>query len=122
MLEYQQVTYYLKSRKDDGELVHKDREMLGNNGLVLVSTTVNKKSKEIINGPEVLTRGFMYAKENQDVIEEIKNKTKEIIKDNIHGKFADYVKIRSDVREEVGNYLYKLTESRPVILTLIQEL
>ena len=52
----------------------------------------------------------------------IKNKTKEIIKDNIHGKFADYVKIRSDVREEVGNYLYKLTESRPVILTVIQEL
>lgn len=111
-----------KSSNDVGELVLKDREMLGNNGLVLVSTTVNKKTKEIINGPEVLTRGFMYAKENQDVIEEIKNKTKEIIKDNIHGKFADYVKIRSDVREEVGNYLYKLTESRPVILTVIQEL
>lgn len=111
-----------KSSNDIGELVLKDREMLGNNGLVLISTTVNKKTKEIMNGPEVLTRGFMYAKDNLDVIEEIKVKTREIIKNNVHGKYADYIKIRSDVRDVVGNYLYKLTESKPVILTVIQEM
>ena len=96
--------------------------MLGNNGLILISTSVNKRTKEIINGPEVLTRGFMYVKDNLDVIEEIKSRTKEIIKNNTHGKFADYIKIRSDVREDVGSYLYKKTESKPVILTVIQEL
>lgn len=111
-----------KSSDDVGELVLKDREMLGNNGLILISTTVSKKTKEIINEPEVLTRGFMYVKDNLDVIEEIKSRTKEIIKNNTHGKFADYVKIRSDVREDVGTYLYKKTESKPVILTVIQEL
>ena len=63
-----------KSSDDVGELVLKDREMLGNNGLILISTTVSKKTKEIINEPEVLTRGFMYVKDNLDVIEEIKSK------------------------------------------------
>lgn len=112
-----------KSSNDVGELVLKDREMLGNNGLILISATVDKKTKEIKNGPEVLTRGFIYVKENLDVIEEIKNKSLEVIKSNIHnGKYADYAKIRTDIREQVGRYLYGLTESKPVILTVIQEM
>lgn len=112
-----------KSSNDVGELVLKDREMLGNNGLILISATVDKKTKNIKNGPEVLTRGFIYVKDNLDVIEEIKNKSLEIIKNNTHnGKYADYAKIRTDVREEIGSYLYKKTESKPVILTVIQEM
>ena len=52
-----------KSSNDVGELVLKDREMLGNNGLVLISATVSKKNKNIISGPEVLTRGFIFNKD-----------------------------------------------------------
>ncbi|MCI6350194.1 MAG: ribonuclease J [Tenericutes bacterium] len=112
-----------KSSSDVGELVLKDREMLGNNGLILISATVDKKTKQIINGPEVLSRGFIFAKDNLDVIEEIKKKSLEIIKNNTHnGKYADYSKIRNDIRDDVGSYLYKLTESKPVILTVIQEM
>lgn len=112
-----------KSNNDVGELVLKDREMLGNNGLILISATVDKKTKNIKNGPEVLTRGFMYVKDNLDLIEEIKSKSLEIIKNNTHnGKYADYSKIRTDVREEIGTFLYKKTESKPVILTVIQEM
>jgi len=112
-----------KSSNDVGELVLKDREMLGNNGLILISATVDKRNKRIKNGPEVLTRGFIYVKDNLDVIEEIKSKSLEIIKNNTHnGKYADYAKIRTDIREEVGSFLYKKTESKPVILTVIQEM
>ncbi len=112
-----------KSSSDVGELVLKDREMLGNNGLILICATVNKKHKTLINGPEVLTRGFIYVKENLDLIEEIKSKSIEIIKNNTHnGRYADYAKIRTDIREEIGSYLYKLTESKPVILTVLQEM
>lgn len=112
-----------KSSSDVGELVLKDREMLGNNGLILISATVDKKTKQIINGPEVLSRGFIFVKDNLDVIEEIKKKSLEIIKNNTHnGKYADYAKIRNDIRDDVGSYLYKLTESKPVILTVIQEM
>ncbi len=112
-----------KSTTDVGDLVLKDREMLGNNGLILISATVDKKNKSIKNGPEVLTRGFIYVKDNLDLIEEIKSKSLEIIKNNTHnGKYADYAKIRTEIREEVGTYLYKKTESKPVILTVIQEM
>lgn len=112
-----------KSSNDVGELVLKDREMLGNNGLILISATVDKRNKKIKNGPEVLTRGFIYVKDNLDVIEEIKSKSLEIIKNNTHnGKYADYAKIRTEIRDEVGTFLYKKTESKPVILTVIQEM
>lgn len=112
-----------KSSNDVGELVLKDREMLGNNGLILVSATVDKRNKRIKNGPEVVTRGFIYVKDNLDLIEEIKTKSLEIIKNNTHnGKYADYAKIRTEIREEIGSFIYKKTESKPVILTVIQEM
>ena len=112
-----------KSSNDVGELVLKDREMLGNNGLILISATVDKRSKNIKNGPEVLTRGFIYVKDNTDLIDEIKSKSLEIIKNNTHnGKYADYAKIRTEIREQIGTFLYKKTESKPVILTVIQEM
>ena len=111
-----------KSSEDVGELVLKDRELLSNNGLVLVSSTLSKKDKSILVEPEILTRGFVYVKENLELIEELKKMSLEIIKENTHNsKFADYVKIRNDIREKLGDYLFKQTQCRPVILTVIQE-
>ena len=108
---------------DIGELVLKDREMLSSNGLVCISATLSKKDKEIVIEPDVVTRGFIYAKDNMDMIEEIKKISSDVIKTNIYGtKYADYVKIRNDIRTRVGDYLYKETACRPVILTVIQEL
>ena len=57
-----------------------------------------------------------------DIIDEIKNISESVIVDNTHNKYADYVKIRNDIREKVGAYLYKVTACKPVILTVIQEI
>ncbi len=109
--------------EDIGELVLKDRELLSSNGLVVISATLTKKEKELIIDPEVVTRGFVYDKENTDMIDEIKRISLEVIKDNTYGtKYADYVKIRNDIREQVGAYLYQQTSCKPVILTVIQEI
>ncbi len=109
--------------EDIGELVLKDRELLSSNGLVVISATLTKKEKELIIDPEVVTRGFVYDKENTDMINEIKRISLEVIKDNTYGaKYADYVKIRNDIREQVGAYLYQETSCKPVILTVIQEI
>lgn len=111
-----------KSSSDIGELVLKDREMLGNNGLVLISATMDKKNKQIKVGPEVLTRGFVYVKENMELINAIKDRALEIIKDNTHNdRYVDYANIRTTIREQIGSFLYKETECKPVILTVIQE-
>lgn len=112
-----------KSSEDVGELVLKDRELLGENGLVLISATLSKKDKKILVGPEIMTRGFIYQKDNMDIIDEIKRISLENIKENIFNeKYADYVKIRNEMREKVGAYLFKATQCKPVILTVIQEI
>ena len=109
--------------EDVGDVVLKDRELLSNNGLVVISSTLSKKDKSIIIDPEIITRGFIYSKENNEIINEIKKISTEIIRNNtFSNKYADYVKIRNDIREQVGQYLYKETQCKPVILTVIQEI
>ena len=111
-----------KSSEDIGDIVLKDRELLSSNGLVVVTATLNKKDKELLIGPEIMTRGFIYDKENKDIINEIKTISIETIKSNVHNNYADYVKIRNEIREKIGAYLYKETGSKPVILTVVQEI
>lgn len=111
-----------KSSDDIGELVLKDREMLSINGLILISSTLNKKDKSILIEPQVITRGFIVEKDNQEIIDNIREISLNVIKDNIHNsKYADYVKIRNEMREKLGEYIYSQTKSKPVILTVIQE-
>ena len=112
-----------KSQGDIGDLVLKDREMLGENGIVIISCTLDKSTKEIIGGPEILTRGFIYVKESQDLLEETKEVSRQTIEANIepNSKRVDYSKIKNDVRDTLGKFFYKKTESKPMIITVIQE-
>ena len=109
------------SSKDIGELVLKDREMLSDNGIVIVCATLDKKTKEILAYPEVLTRGFIYVKENTDLIEEIKNISKEVIDENTSNNYVEYNKIKLGIREHLSKYLYDQTECKAMIITVIQE-
>lgn len=109
--------------EDVGDLVLKDREMIGENGIVIVSCTLDKLTKKIIGGPEILTRGFIYVKDNQSLLEETKALSEELIEDNIelNTKRVDYSKIKNEVREKLGKFFYEKTESKPMIITVIQE-
>ncbi len=111
------------SQGDIGDLVLKDREMLGENGIVIISCTLDKETKEIVGGPEILTRGFIYVKESQDLLEETKNVSRDVIEQNIepNSNRVDYSKIKNEVREVLGKFFYKKTESKPMIITVIQE-
>ena len=82
------------SNDDIGDLVIKDREMLSENGIVLISATVDKKDKVLLVGPEVTTRGFIYVKDSQDMINEIKVICEAIINRNITPKYIDFNQIR----------------------------
>ena len=112
-----------KNQGDIGELVLKDREMLGENGIVIISATLDRETKEILAGPSILTRGFIFVKENQDMIDQTREKSLEIIKANIDEKIkrVDYTKIKNEVREQLGKYYYQETECKPMIITVIQE-
>ena len=112
------------SQGDIGDLVLKDRELLGENGIVIISCTLDKNTKQIIGGPEIITRGFIYVKESQDLLEETKQVSREVIEASIelNAKRVDYAKIKNDVRDILGKFFYKETESKPMIITVIQEI
>lgn len=123
-IEVDEILIDGKSQGDIGDLVLKDREMLGENGIVIISCTLDRETKQILGGPEILTRGFIYVKESQDLLEETKQISREVIESNIKDstKRVDYAKIKNEVRDVLGKFFYKETESKPMIITVIQEI
>ncbi len=122
-IETDQILISGNNGGDVGDLVLKDREMLGSNGIVIISCTLDKTTKNIVGGPEILTRGFIYVKESQDLLEETKKISKEVIEQSIEEnmKRVDYAKIKNDVRDVLGKFFYQETESKPMIITVVQE-
>ena len=110
-----------KSSDDVGELVIKDREMLSENGIVLISATLSKENKKLLVGPEVTTRGFIYVKDSKEMIIEIKRISESIIEKNITSNYVDYNKIKTDIRFELSKYLYDETGCKPMIIAVVQE-
>lgn len=110
-----------KSSDDVGDLVIKDREMLSENGIVLISATISKKDKKILVEPKITTRGFIYVKDSAEMIEEIKKISLEVIERNITTNYVDFNNIKNEIREDLGKYLYHETECKPMIIAVIQE-
>ena len=110
-----------KTVGDIGELVLKDRESLSDNGIVIVAVTLDKQTKQILAGPEILTRGFVYVKDNIDLIKEAENISLEVIENYIQPNYVDFNKIKTTIRDKVGKYLYEATECKPMILIVVQE-
>lgn len=110
-----------KTVGDIGELVLKDRESLSDNGIVIVTVTLDKQTKKILAGPEILTRGFVYVKDNIDLIKEAEKISLDVIESNIQPNYVDFNKIKTTIRDRVGKFLYESTECKPMILIVVQE-
>ena len=125
--EYKKVTTGVISidgdNSDDiGEVVLRDREMLSDNGIMIISATLDKKTKQILVGPEILTRGFVYAKDSVELINHIKNICNEVININIHNNYIDYNKVKITIRDNLSKFLLEETGNKPMIITVIQEI
>ena len=110
-----------KQPGDVGDLVLKDRELLGENGIVIVTTTLDKLTKKILAGPEILTRGFIYVKDNSDLIAEAEKISLEVVESYINPTYIDFNKIKLGIREKLGKYFYQETSSKPMIIVVVQE-
>ena len=106
---------------DVGDLVIKDRELLSSNGIVIITATLDKQTKEVVAGPEVLTRGFIFVKDNIDIIKEAEKISLEVIKEHTKTNYVDFSKIKTGIRDKVGKYFYEQTECKPMILIVIGE-
>ena len=110
------------SSDDIGEVVLRDRELLSDNGIIIISATLSKKGKELLAGPEILTRGFIYVKDSGELIESIKEICTKIIKENTHENYVDYGKIKNSIRDELSKYLSNQTGNKPMIISVLQEI
>ncbi|MDO4963136.1 MAG: ribonuclease J [bacterium] len=110
------------SSSDIGDLVLKDREMLSESGIVIVNANISKLSRNIINKVNIITKGFIYVKDNIDIIKESENIVTQVVLENVKNNFIDYNKLRLDIRDRLGKYFYKETESKPMILIIVQEI
>ena len=111
-----------ESSDDIGELVLRDREMLSENGIIIISATLDKKTKQLLSGPEILTRGFVYVRDSVELIDGIKNICNEIIRSNIRGNYIDYNKVKLTIRDNLSKYLLEETGNKPMIISVIQEI
>ena len=111
-----------KTQGDIGDLVLKDREMLSDSGIVIVNCNISKETRQIINKPNIVTKGFIYVKENIDLLEESENIVRNIIEGYVTDNYIDYKKIQIDIRNILGKYFYNETESKPMIIVVIQEI
>lgn len=110
------------SSDDIGEVVLRDRELLSDNGIIIVSATLSRVNKKLLAGPEILTRGFVYVKDSTELINNIKEICTKIIKDNVHENYVDYSKIKSGIRDSLSKYLSEQTGNKPMIISVLQEI
>ncbi|MEH7122712.1 ribonuclease J [Bacillus sp. JJ1532] len=106
---------------DVGNIVLRDRKLLSQDGILLVVVTLNKKEKSICAGPEIISRGFVYVRESEELLIEATKKVRETVEKNISKETFDWSGIKQDMRDVLNQYLYEKTKRRPMILPIIME-
>ncbi|MFY9272597.1 MAG: ribonuclease J, partial [Thermacetogeniaceae bacterium] len=106
---------------DVGSIVLRDRKQLSQDGLVIIVMTMNQENGEMIAGPDIISRGFVYVRESEELIEEAKERVRSILYECERQQITEWAAIKSIVRETVGKYLFEKTGRRPMILPIIME-
>ena len=104
---------------DVSNIVLRDRRVMSEDGMLVVIATVRQKTGELVGNPDIISRGFVYLKENKKLIEDTRMRVKKICIDNdtLSPAFDDHIK--NKIREEIGSFLYKVTRRRPMILPVV---
>ena len=106
---------------DVGSVVMRDRHRLAEDGMVVVVVTLSSWDNSLLSEPEILTRGFIYVKEAESMLEELKRVTKETVMACEESGVKDWSAIKSRIKSNISAYLYKTTKRSPMILPLISE-
>lgn len=104
---------------DVGNIVLRDRKQLSQDGILIVVVTIDKNNGQIVAGPDIVSRGFVYVRESEALIEEAKNKVRLALQKC--SETPDWSTMKSQIRETLGKHLYDKTKRRPMILPIIME-
>ncbi len=106
---------------DVGNIVLRDRKHLAQDGIIVVTVTIAKKTGEILSGPDVLSRGFVYVRESEDLMEEAKNVAMLALEKCQKKKIKDWMGIKNSLKIAMGDFVYAKTKRKPMILPVIME-
>ncbi|MEX2054587.1 MAG: ribonuclease J, partial [Candidatus Andersenbacteria bacterium] len=109
---------------DVGNVVLRDRQMLASDGMVVVIATIDGRRGEIVGEPDLISRGFVYMKEQQPLIKETRLKVRQAIQKHLgqrNGGEPDWAHMKAGVRDDIGQFLFQRTERRPMVLPVIVE-
>ena len=107
---------------DVGNIVLRDRKHLSQDGILTVVVTLSKENKTIVAGPDIISRGFVYVRESEGLMDEARDIVRNILFDCEEKKITDWATLKSNVRDELRTYLYEKTKRKPMILPIIMEI
>ena len=106
---------------DVGSVVLRDRKHLAEDGMIVVCLNLSSEDGSIITGPDIITRGFIYVKESEELMEELRTVALEAIERCQRKRVRDWSAIKSAIKNDISGYLYKTTKRNPMILPVIME-
>ncbi|WP_100399305.1 ribonuclease J [Bacillus sp. FJAT-44742] len=106
---------------DVGNIVLRDRRLLSEDGILVVVVTLNKKSSSIISGPDIISRGFVYVRESEKLLEEANKKVSDTLEKCMSENVNEWSSLKSNIRDVLSRFLYEKTKRRPMILPIIME-
>ena len=106
---------------DVGNIVLRDRQHLSEDGIMIVVLTLEKHSNQLLSGPDIVSRGFVYVRESGDLMGEARSVVEEAYDNCLRHKTSDWGKIKTEIRESLGAFIWKKTKRRPMILPIIME-
>jgi ribonuclease J len=106
---------------DVGNIVLRDRQNLAQNGIIVVVLTLEKFSNQLLAGPDIVSRGFVYVRESEDLMEEARRIVNDAVQDCLDRKINDWGKIKNIIRDSLSDFLWKRMKRNPMILPIIME-
>lgn len=121
-IELETVLIDGNEKLDFSGLILRDREMLSTDGVIVVGVSIDFKSKEVLGGPDVQSRGVIYLKDADHIVKEIANILENTVKELVESRKYDNTSARNEARDRMSKYIFKETGKRPMILPVIIEL
>ncbi len=106
---------------DVGNIVLRDRQNLAQNGIIVVVLTLEKYSNQLLAGPDIVSRGFVYVRESEDLLDEARNVVNDAVADCLARHVSDWGKIKNEIKDRLSDFLWKRMKRNPMILPIIME-
>ena len=106
---------------DVGNIVLRDRQQLSEEGIMIVVLALDQATGELMAGPDIVSRGFVYVRESEELMDEASMLMQEVVGDLVDRGITDWSRIKASIKDSLGDFVWKKTKRRPMIIPIIQE-